>query len=113
MRWKITDRNPTSLVRQSAKRERVPDVLTAEEIGIFGGQNSSLAERDDNTILRTISLGTASHLLSPELQPSEYADCADAQGKHSKTGNGDCAHPASPLQDFRGIGTWTKHIAHF
>jgi len=38
MRRKITDRNPTSLVRQSAKRERVPDVLTAEEIGIFGGQ---------------------------------------------------------------------------
>ena len=33
MRWEFFDRNPITLVRQSAKRERVPDVLTAEEIG--------------------------------------------------------------------------------
>ena len=33
MRYEFFDRNPISLVRQSAKRERVPDVLTAEEIG--------------------------------------------------------------------------------
>src|SRR5271155_4830417 len=32
MRYEWTDRNPISLVRQSAKRERTPDVLTAEEI---------------------------------------------------------------------------------
>jgi integrase len=33
MRWKFFNGNPISLVRQSAKRERVPDVLTVEEIG--------------------------------------------------------------------------------
>jgi len=33
MRWEFFDRNPITLVRQSAKRERVPDVLTTEEIG--------------------------------------------------------------------------------
>jgi integrase len=33
MRWEFYDRNPITLVRQSAKRERVPDVLTVEEIG--------------------------------------------------------------------------------
>jgi integrase len=32
MRYEWTDRNPIRLVRQSAKRERTPDVLTAEEI---------------------------------------------------------------------------------
>jgi len=33
MRWEFFDRNPITLVRQSAKRTRVPEVLTAEEIG--------------------------------------------------------------------------------
>ena len=33
MRYEWTDKNPITLVRQSAKRERLPDVLTAEEIG--------------------------------------------------------------------------------
>lgn len=32
LRWQWLDRNPISLVRQSAKRQSVPDVLTAEEI---------------------------------------------------------------------------------
>lgn len=32
-RWEFFDRNPIDDVRQSAKRERVPDVLTVEEIG--------------------------------------------------------------------------------
>jgi len=33
MRWEFFNRNPITLVRQSAKRTRVPDVLTVEEIG--------------------------------------------------------------------------------
>lgn len=33
MRWEFFSVNPISLVRQSAKRTRVPDVLTAQEIG--------------------------------------------------------------------------------
>jgi integrase len=32
MRWEFANFNPISLVRQSAKRTRVPDVLTADEI---------------------------------------------------------------------------------
>jgi integrase len=33
MRWEFASVNPITLVRQSAKRTRVPDVLTVEEIG--------------------------------------------------------------------------------
>jgi len=33
MRWEFISSNPITLVRQSAKRTRVPDVLTVEEIG--------------------------------------------------------------------------------
>ena len=33
MRWEFFSRNPITLVRQSAKRAQVPDVLTVEEIG--------------------------------------------------------------------------------
>jgi integrase len=33
MRWEFISSNPITLVRQSAKRMRVPDVLTVEEIG--------------------------------------------------------------------------------
>jgi integrase len=33
MRWEFFDRNPITLVRQSAKRERMPEVLTTDEIG--------------------------------------------------------------------------------
>src|SRR5581483_12513333 len=32
MRHEWTDRNPITLVRQSAKRERIPDVLDVEEL---------------------------------------------------------------------------------
>lgn len=35
MRYEWMDKNPISLVRQSAKRERMPDVLTAAEISIL------------------------------------------------------------------------------
>ena len=38
MRWEFFDRNPITLVRQSAKRQRTPEVLTADEL------NALLAE---------------------------------------------------------------------
>src|ERR1039458_5234408 len=38
MRWEFFDRNPITLVRQSAKRTRVPEVLTVEEIGNLLGE---------------------------------------------------------------------------
>jgi integrase len=40
MRWEFFERNPITLVRQSAKRTRVPDVLTVEEIGKLLGELS-------------------------------------------------------------------------
>jgi integrase len=40
MRWEFFDRNPLTLVRQSAKRTRVPEVLTVEEIGKLLGELS-------------------------------------------------------------------------
>jgi integrase len=40
MRWELFNQNPISFVRQSAKRARVPDVLTAEEIGKLLGKLS-------------------------------------------------------------------------
>jgi site-specific recombinase XerD len=38
MRYEWMDKNPISLVRQSAKRERVPDVLTVVEIAALLAQ---------------------------------------------------------------------------
>jgi integrase len=38
MRWEFFDHNPMTLVRQSAKRTRVPEVLTVEEIGKLLGE---------------------------------------------------------------------------
>ncbi len=38
MRWEFFDRNPITLVRQSAKRTRVPNVLTVDEIGKLLGE---------------------------------------------------------------------------
>lgn len=40
LRWEFSNQNPISFVRQSAKRARVPDVLTAEEIGKLLGELS-------------------------------------------------------------------------
>ena len=38
IRWEFFDHNPITSVRQSAKRTRVPDVLTVEEIGKLLGE---------------------------------------------------------------------------
>jgi integrase len=38
MRYEWADKNPISLVRQSAKRERVPDVLTVTEVAALLGE---------------------------------------------------------------------------
>jgi integrase len=38
MRYEWISRNPITLVRQSAKRKRLPDVLTADEIGALLGE---------------------------------------------------------------------------
>lgn len=38
IRWEFFNRNPITLVRQSAKRVRLPDVLTVDEIGALLGE---------------------------------------------------------------------------
>jgi integrase len=38
MRWEFFDRNPITQVRQSAKRQRTPDVLTADELNALLGE---------------------------------------------------------------------------
>ena len=38
MRYEWVDRNPIKLVRQSAKRERIPDVLELEELQLLFGK---------------------------------------------------------------------------
>jgi len=45
MRWEFFDRNPITLVRQSAKRVRVPDVLTV-------ARNRCAARRAQRPVLR-------------------------------------------------------------
>lgn len=41
-RWEFFDRNPISPVRQSAKRKRIPEVLTAEEVKLLLAELSGI-----------------------------------------------------------------------
>src|ERR1700678_299762 len=60
MRYEWTDRNPIKLVRQSAKRERIPDVLELVEIQLLlnklGVRERTLALLDAGTGLRVSEL---------------------------------------------------------
>ena len=60
MRYEWVDRNPIKLVRQSAKRERIPDVLELQEIQLLlsklGVRERTLALLDAGTGLRVSEL---------------------------------------------------------
>jgi integrase len=74
MRWEMIDRNPISFVRQSAKRTRVPDVLTVEEI------RKLLAELQEpwrTAVYVAITTG----LRVSELLGLRWADCDFAAGE--------------------------------
>jgi integrase len=74
MRWEFASVNPITLVRQSAKRTRVPDVLTAEEIGKL------LAELKDPW--RTaVYLAVTTGLRVSELLALKWADVDIAAGE--------------------------------
>jgi integrase len=74
MRWEFFDRNPITLVRQSAKRARVPDVLTVEEIGKLLGE---LAEPWRTAVYVAVTTG----LRVSELLALKWADMDFAGGE--------------------------------
>ena len=74
MRWEFFDRNPITLVRQSAKRTRVPEVLTAEEIGKLLGE---LADPWKTAVYVAVTTG----LRVSELLGLRWADVEFAAGE--------------------------------
>jgi integrase len=74
MRWEFFDRNPITLVRQSAKRIRVPEVLTPEEIGKL---LSELPEVWRTAVYLAITTG----LRVSELLGSKWADVGFPTGE--------------------------------
>jgi integrase len=74
LRWEFTDHNPISLVRQSAKRERIPDVLTVVEIRKLLWE---LAEPWRTAVFLAVTTG----LRVSELLALKWADCDFAAGE--------------------------------
>jgi len=74
MRWEFFDRNPITLVRQSAKRTRVPEVLTVEEIGKLLGE---LADPWRTAVYLAVTTG----LRVSELLALKWADMDFAAGE--------------------------------
>jgi len=71
MRYEWLNRNPIALVRQSAKRERLPDVLTAEEIGALLGE---LTDPCRTAVLLAATTGLrVSELLALKWSDMDYA----------------------------------------
>jgi integrase len=67
IRYEWLDRNPISLVRQSAKRERIPDVLVFEEIG-------SLLAEFQHPLNIMVFLAAATGLRASELLGLKWKD---------------------------------------
>jgi integrase len=88
MQW--TDRNPIQLVRQSAKRQSTPDVLTAEEI------RSLLAELDGPYYVMTF-LAAVTGLRVSELLALKWEDIDFAAGEITLTQAIVCQH-VGPLK---------------
>jgi integrase len=68
MRWEFFDRNPITLVRQSAKRQRMPEVLTVEEL------NALLAELSGDYWVMVYVAATTGLRVS-ELLALRWHDC--------------------------------------
>ncbi len=90
MRYEWTDRNPIRLVRQSAKRERTPDVLTAEEI------KALLAELDGPYYVMAF-LAAVTGLRVSELLALKWEDVDFAAGEINLTRAIVCQH-VGPLK---------------
>lgn len=85
MRYEWTARNPIRLVRQSAKRERVPDVLTAEEI-------KALLSQLDGAYYVMAFLAAVTGLRVSELLALKWTDCDFAAGEIRLTRAVVCQH---------------------
>jgi integrase len=74
MRYEWLGRNPITLVRKSAKQERLPDVLTAEEIGALLGQLSGACRT-------AVLLAATTGLRVSELLALKWSDVDFAKGE--------------------------------
>lgn len=74
MRWEFTDRNPITLVRQSAKREQTPDVLTVAELKAL---LSELGEPWKTAVFLAVTTG----LRVSELLALRWSDCDFTAGE--------------------------------
>jgi integrase len=74
MRWEFTNRNPITLVRQSAKRERTPDVLTVSELKAL---LSELGEPWKTAVFLAVTTG----LRVSELLALRWSDCDFTAGE--------------------------------
>ena len=73
MRWEFFDRNPITLVRQSAKRQREPEVLTVEEL-------KALFEELEGIYRVMVYVGGVAGLRVSEVTGLRWSDC-DSQGR--------------------------------
>jgi len=116
-RYEWTDRNPITLVRQSAKRERVPEVLTEEELQALIPE---LSLRDRVLVL----LDACTGLRVGELLGLKWGDVDFENGQVRVTRSvvdqvvGDCKTEASqkpvPLDSFlaQELLTWRSHCPY-
>jgi integrase len=88
MRYEWTDKNPIKLVRQSAKRERAPDVLTADEF------KALLSELDDPYYVMTV-LAAVTGLRVSELLALKWGDVNFRAGEILMTRAIVCQHIGS------------------
>ena len=68
MRWEFFDRNPITLVRQSAKRQREPQVLTVEEL-------KALSEELEGIYRVMVYVGGVTGLRVSEVIGLRWSDC--------------------------------------
>jgi integrase len=85
IRYEWTKENPITLVRQSAKRERIPEVLTPEEI-------QALLSQLDGAYRAMVSLAAVTGLRCSELLALKWSDCDFAAGEIHLTRGIVCAH---------------------
>jgi integrase len=74
LRWEFTDRNPITLVRQSAKRQRTPDVLTVAEL-------KALLSRLQEPWKTAVFLAVTTGLRVSELLGLKWSDCNFTTGE--------------------------------
>ena len=74
MRWEFFDRNPITLVRQSAKRQREPEVLTVEEL-------KALFEELEGIYRTMVFVGGVVGLRASEVIGLRWSDCDFESGE--------------------------------